>query len=148
MAFRQMSGLFPMPVFFETGIPQSWQVGYLIFISEPRKFANSRFSGHFWPHISAPAQPTPLVLHGRTSQPFMSSTRRTVTGFRQMTPRHGRSSETELLTQRFQSRPTRAASTPMSVVTTAPQPSAAIAASPLAFLVSELSFTGMLRAPA
>jgi hypothetical protein len=24
MAFRQMSGLFPMPVYFETGIPQSW----------------------------------------------------------------------------------------------------------------------------
>lgn len=24
MAFRQMSGLFPMPVWFETGIPQSW----------------------------------------------------------------------------------------------------------------------------
>ena len=26
MSFRQMSGLFPMPVYFETGIPQSWQV--------------------------------------------------------------------------------------------------------------------------
>lgn len=29
MAFRQMSGLFPMPVWFETGIPQSWQWTYL-----------------------------------------------------------------------------------------------------------------------
>ncbi|TKA62066.1 hypothetical protein B0A49_11336 [Cryomyces minteri] len=29
MSFRQMSGLFPMPVWFETGIPQSWQWTYL-----------------------------------------------------------------------------------------------------------------------
>ncbi|KAL2357350.1 ferritin-like domain-containing protein [Cryomyces antarcticus] len=29
MAFRQMSGLFPMPVWFETGIPQSWAWTYL-----------------------------------------------------------------------------------------------------------------------
>jgi len=29
MAFRQMSGLHPMPVFFETGIPQSWAWTYL-----------------------------------------------------------------------------------------------------------------------
>jgi hypothetical protein len=29
MAFRQMSGLFPMPVYFETGIPQSWSWTYL-----------------------------------------------------------------------------------------------------------------------
>ncbi|KAK5137551.1 hypothetical protein LTR08_008531 [Meristemomyces frigidus] len=29
MAFRQMSGLFPMPVWFETGIPQSWQWTFL-----------------------------------------------------------------------------------------------------------------------
>ncbi|KAF2236697.1 stress response protein Rds1 [Viridothelium virens] len=29
MSFRQMSGLFPMPVWFETGIPQSWAWTYL-----------------------------------------------------------------------------------------------------------------------
>ncbi|GAB7339354.1 hypothetical protein MBLNU457_5998t1 [Dothideomycetes sp. NU457] len=29
MVFRQMSGLFPMPVFFESGIPQSWQWSFL-----------------------------------------------------------------------------------------------------------------------
>lgn len=29
MIFRQMSGLHPMPVFFETGIPQSWAWSYL-----------------------------------------------------------------------------------------------------------------------
>ena len=29
MSFRQMSGLFPMPVFFEAGIPQSWSWTYL-----------------------------------------------------------------------------------------------------------------------
>ncbi|KAL2355431.1 ferritin-like domain-containing protein [Cryomyces antarcticus] len=29
MAFRQMSGLFPMPVWFETGIPQSWAWTFL-----------------------------------------------------------------------------------------------------------------------
>ncbi|THY35672.1 hypothetical protein D6D01_01150 [Aureobasidium pullulans] len=29
MAFRQMSGLFPMPVYFETGIPQSWAWTFL-----------------------------------------------------------------------------------------------------------------------
>lgn len=29
MIFRQMSGLFPMPVWFETGIPQSWQWTFL-----------------------------------------------------------------------------------------------------------------------
>ncbi|KAL1301835.1 hypothetical protein AAFC00_006020 [Neodothiora populina] len=29
LIFRQMSGLFPMPVWFETGIPQSWSWSYL-----------------------------------------------------------------------------------------------------------------------
>lgn len=29
MIFRQMSGLHPMPVWFETGIPQSWAWTYL-----------------------------------------------------------------------------------------------------------------------
>lgn len=84
MAFRQMSGLQPMPVWFETGIPQSWAWSYLApYISEcPAN--NTRLAWQNFPALHILNQPnlnrfspndTALreVTGNRTSDPSKST---------------------------------------------------------------------------
>jgi len=84
MAFRQMSGLQPMPVWFETGIPQSWAWSYLAPYISSCPANQTRLAWQNFPALHVLNQPNINRLHAnetgngelvgnRTSDPSKST---------------------------------------------------------------------------
>ncbi|KAF2268027.1 hypothetical protein CC78DRAFT_558601 [Lojkania enalia] len=83
MSFRQMLGLHPMPVWFETGIPQSWQWTYLAPYISSCPMNQTRLAWQNFPGLIIANQPNPNrfspndttpyeIVGNRTSDPSIS----------------------------------------------------------------------------
>lgn len=67
MAFRQMLGLHPMPVWHETGIPQSWAWTYLAPYISSCPENNTRLAWQNFPALFVENQPNPNRLHANNT---------------------------------------------------------------------------------
>lgn len=64
MVFRQFEGLFPMPVWFEVGIPQSWAWTLLAPYISSCPEGQTRLAWQNFPALSIPNQPNPTRING------------------------------------------------------------------------------------
>ncbi|PKY03565.1 protein rds1 [Aspergillus campestris IBT 28561] len=74
MIFRQFQGLFPMPVWFEVGIPQSWAWTLLAPYISSCPEGQTRLAWQNFPALSIPDQPNPTRINGG------AATNETITG--------------------------------------------------------------------
>ena len=67
MSFRQMLGLQPMPIWFETGIPQSWAWTYLAPYISSCPAGTTRLAWQNFPALRITNQPNPNRLHANNT---------------------------------------------------------------------------------
>jgi len=77
MSFRQMLGLHPMPVWFETGIPQSWAWTYLAPYISSCPENQTRLAWQNFPALHIVNQPNPNRFSPNDTQPFEVAGNRT-----------------------------------------------------------------------
>lgn len=77
MSFRQMLGLHPMPVWFETGIPQSWAWTYLAPYVSSCPANQTRLAWQNFPALHVVNQPNPNRFSPNDTQPYEVAGNRT-----------------------------------------------------------------------
>ncbi|KAH7139232.1 ferritin-like domain-containing protein [Dendryphion nanum] len=77
LSFRQMLGLHPMPLWFETGIPQSWAWTYLAEYISECPAGQTRLAWQNFPSLRAINQPNPNRISPNDTQPFEVAGNRT-----------------------------------------------------------------------
>ncbi|KAF2473287.1 uncharacterized protein BDR25DRAFT_387447 [Lindgomyces ingoldianus] len=77
MSFRQMLGLHPQPVWFETGIPQSWAWTYLAPYISSCPESQTRLAWQNFPVLHIVNQPNPNRLSPNDTKPYEVSGNRT-----------------------------------------------------------------------
>ncbi|KAF2791540.1 hypothetical protein K505DRAFT_248748 [Melanomma pulvis-pyrius CBS 109.77] len=77
MSFRQMLGLHPMPVWFETGIPQSWAWSYLAPYISSCPENQTRLAWQNFPALNFVNQPNPNRFSPNDTKPFETVGNRT-----------------------------------------------------------------------